>query len=418
LLERVSQDEYKTLSFVAANESTGNLTKEFITDDIDKSVTGVIHAKKLIEEAGSFDIATDIDEDVAEAWQREVRKIRMQAAVEFKLRWFYDRQGIFAGVITDERTPQKETEDVLVPRGGLIDFDKYEKEREGLICPDTVRITEKNLLSFKDDLPRDVIYNMIRPYYRGLALREGEDDTPRALMVWELFDMDYGHDPRAEIRYFMAEDDMSGRRLLEEYTHELSVIGAVESTILAHDLRNHEADLLREDGFELKETEDPDIEVPLGEITGLSPFKKAPEKTVYSLAEITDKQYRRGISYVLSHRKELISEDLAFLTKDWFASDISCCTIENDRVTGMLLLHGMPGKRLMIDLLYAGGADRQADIIDMIRFSVTVADKNYDSDTRVIIRRHDRTSWNVSDRIFPGKKGRTVLCGKKRYSEV
>jgi hypothetical protein len=80
----------------------------------------------------------------------------------------------------------------------------------------------------------------------------------------------------------------------------------------------------------------------------------------------------------------------------------------------MLLMHQLPSEQLMVDLLFSSGGDAQLDILSMVTHSIQAAVAKYPKKTPVILKRHNAVVKAISDRLFPGKKGETVLyCERK-----
>ena len=68
----------------------------------------------------------------------------------------------------------------------------------------------------------------------------------------------------------------------------------------------------------------------------------------------------------------------------------------------------------MVDFLFALEPDARVNLIYMIRYAINMAVEKYPEDTRVVLRRHNEMTRALVEKLFPGKKGETVLAGERR----
>ncbi|MBR4513842.1 MAG: hypothetical protein IKO61_03020 [Lachnospiraceae bacterium] len=54
------------------------------------------------------------------------------------------------------------------------------------------------------------------------------------------------------------------------------------------------------------------------------------------------------------------------------------------------------------------------DLLNLIRFAIRSAAAEYGPDTKILIRRHNQAVKALSDKLFPDKKGKMALFGKRK----
>lgn len=294
------------------------------------------------------------------------------------------------------------------PRDIDYGFEKDEDETDGLIYHDTRRITVENLDEFEGRLPEDALQDIPRPWHRGLTTGDGGKPS---YLVYELTDVDDEENTGARIRWSRLSEDAD--KLLDEFIHEAKSAGVTRSSIETRQDDTIEF-VLAGAGFFTEKRESTDIAVTVGEL-GKLPFtaKKTPENVV-GLDGISLRQFKRGIGNCMIHNRKGLLEDIAFLPIEWFEQDVSSVVLTEERVSGMLLVHQLPSGRLMVDLLFSSSGDAQMDILRMITRAIREAVDKYPAGTPVIIRRHNKRVFALTDRLFPGKKGAAVLYAERR----
>jgi hypothetical protein len=276
----------------------------------------------------------------------------------------------------------------------------------------TVRITEENLSDFNTYLPADVYKNMPRPFYRGLAVKDGEDIL--AAIVWEYKNIEDEEETKAEIVWLDGEDKESLETLITEFTNEIKTEETEESYFEFGELPAKQKKVLLDAGFSVKDGESRDIVMTVSQIASFPFASKAPLPYIRNIGTLEDKQFKRGITNSLFHKRKGLMEDILFLPKGWFDNDISGCVVADSKVMGLLLLHKSEDEVLYVDLLFSVGAEYKIDIVNLIRFSVSKTLEKYGPDTKVIIRRHSAETEALAKTLFPEKEGEKVVLGERR----
>ncbi len=214
---------------------------------------------------------------------------------------------------------------------------------------------------------------------------------------------------RSEIRWLKLEDD--GKELFSEYGNELKDLGVV-SSFLETDPKQKKA--LTAAGFSTEERESEGIFITVGELAKLRLASKKTPDFVVGLKELGERQFKRGIGNCMINNRKGLLEDMAFLPMEWFEQDVSSAVLTDGRVSGLLLVHQLPSKRLMVDLLFSSSGDSRLDIPRMMSRSIQAAVEKYPKDTPVILKRHNKTVHALTDKLFPDKKGESVLYGERK----
>ncbi len=271
----------------------------------------------------------------------------------------------------------------------------------------------ENITSECEDLiGQNVAENMEREYYSGLTY--GEEDDLQGAIVWRLDNVDSYDSLGSELVFFNARDDETAKELLDSYKEKAREEEIKKTFFELSDIPEEIINVFKENGFKVEKREGMDIYVKLSAITSNKLFmpKKRP-RSILSLAELKNLNFRQGIANCLFNGASGINDDLALLPKEWYDEDISCAYMEDDRVIGFFLLHVLPDGCIMPVLLFGTGVDSNKNIFDMLRFSTLAASEKYDGSTTLIIRRHDEKSRKLSAYIFPKAKGDIVDAGER-----
>ncbi len=102
--------------------------------------------------------------------------------------------------------------------------------------------------------------------------------------------------------------------------------------------------LLSDNGFSGEQEEGEEISVSvedLRKLNGVFKVKSFPEY-IKSISELSTLQYRSFIKNCLFRGKYGILEDLSYLPKSWFETEVSSCAVVDDTVQGILLIRKNP----------------------------------------------------------------------------
>ena len=279
-----------------------------------------------------------------------------------------------------------------------------------------IQITEDNIDDFRDIIPVDIAENIGRQPYHCIALEEGDDDLPAAL-VWEFKHLNDVTQPTlSRLSWVHADDPKAGNEVFEEYGDIIREVEVEQSMFLMSEAEIYGAmDVIKDAGFDLKKQEGEELTVTVGMLSELDIIKKGKIPEYLSpLGSLMTRPFRRGLMNCIFHTKRDKIEDLSCLPMEWFEPELSCSVQTDDKITGMLLIHKCSSGRLRVEFMSATGPDAKKDLLHMVRFAIIQAVANYPSETEVIIPRRDEASRKLAGYFFPDKKGKTCVFGERR----
>ena len=279
-----------------------------------------------------------------------------------------------------------------------------------------VDITEENREQYSNFVPEQYLSDIGREYFRGIAGLDNNTQEPIAAVIWEVHNLSKEEVAnQAEIHWFSAQNEEDADALLQAF--DCGIINEdVRSTVFEFEkLRDHEISVFEKAGFVIKSTEGIDIFVTVEEIGKLDIAKKKAKDYVVSLSEVSNFQFMAGIMNSAYHGRYGLLEDLPFLQMRRFDQKTSCCVTTDNTVTGLLLVYLMMPELYRVELLSAEKLDAAINVLNMLRFSIQAAQKNCKPTDKVLIRRHNRTVTDLCKKLFPGKKGREVIRGIRKF---
>ena len=276
-----------------------------------------------------------------------------------------------------------------------------------------VSIDEENFDEFAEAIDMDIAENIGRKYYRGLGLKDDSENI-KASMIWEYKNVNDEADTKAELMWLAMEDVKYAAELFKNYREDVKFESVKESFFDLPIPDEIVSEAINKQGFVTRENESRDVYTTVGEVAKLSLAQRRPPSYIISLYDLTVKQYRQGVISCLYKGKKGMMEDLSAVPMGWYEQDISCAVRTDDEMTGFLLVHKFPSGLLMPVLLYASGPNAKMDLLNLIRFAIRSAAAEYGPDTKILIRRHNQAVKALSDKLFPDKKGKMALFGKRK----
>ena len=288
------------------------------------------------------------------------------------------------------------------------------REKQGIM--NVIQITEDNIDDFRDIIPGDIAENIGRQPYHCIALEDGKDVLPAA-MVWEYKHLNDETKPTlSRLSWLHADDPDAGNGVFTEYGDTIREVEAEKSMFLLPEAEvSGVEDVYKSAGFDLKAQEGEELTVTVGMLSGLDMIKKGKTPEYLSpLGTLMTRSFRRGLMNCIFHTQRERVEDLSCLPMDWFEPELSCSVQTDDKITGMLLVHKCSSGRLRVEFMSASGPDAKKDLFHMVRFAILQAVANYPSETEVIIPRRDEASRKLAAYFFPNKKGQASVFGERK----
>ena len=270
-----------------------------------------------------------------------------------------------------------------------------------------------NISDYDEILDEDIAESIGREFYCGIA---ASDDGERAsgAMIWEYRNLEDDAGASAELMYINADSKEDADALLAEFSEQASAENVTDVFFETAKLSDDAAAVFEGHDFGLRSDESRDIVVSVSELSKLAAMVKKIPENIESLEEIKEIQFMQGVTNCIFHGRKGLLEDLEYLEKDWFAEDLSCCVITDNKVSGLFLVHRLPSGTLMPVLLTAIGPDARRDILYMICFSAQKALSLCSPETGILVRRYNDSVRSLAKKLFPDKTGKAVLVGEKK----
>lgn len=407
LIERDGEVLYSNLTAIAMNKNVPMLMERALDSKKKPRKSGeTVYARKKLQ--GGYDENSELsyepDTDRRELWRREIRKTPFQANISYKLSW-----GRMNGRLLGGEEPEEKAE---IPM--TIHYDKDEDQRKGLIMEDTIRITADNMERFIRHLPPDVGRDIIRPFYRGLAVQKEEEKEPAALMAWVYENLETDDSHKANIIFFHSRDQKAGETLLREYGNEIKNEDVEMSYFWLPAPSDAEEALLFAAGFSMGKKVGVNHFVTMDELEKSLLLKNKAFHSVKSLRDVDDRHFKRGVAKCLYMCNEGRSEDLAYLSRGWYDPDVSGCFFQDGKVAGMLLCHRLSSGDFYIDFVRSMGSDPEIETIYLLRFSLARVQEKYKERPRIVIRLDNQTDIRLAGKLFSKLNDQIVTFGERR----
>ncbi len=279
---------------------------------------------------------------------------------------------------------------------------------------DVIEITDENIDEFATLLGEDLIEDMNREFYRGLAAI-GDEGEAKGVMVYELINADnYDEDIKGALRFLSADNADTYAALHEAYLEMCVEDEEISETFYQFE-DEEAADACEKAGFS-KETKESDfVSFTLRDAQELTFYKKNKKIPYYiaCIGEISAEQYRSAVKDYLFIGQKGILEDFGYLKRDWFDAELSTCIITDNKVSGFFLVRALPSGSLMPVFMFAQGADSTKNILNMLTLSIKTAEKKYPPETEVKVCRSKKATWDLLKKLFPKLQGKKVFVGRR-----
>ena len=273
-------------------------------------------------------------------------------------------------------------------------------------------ITSENVEEFSAYIDADTTDDLDRTFFRSIGAL-GDDGAPVGAIVYELKNSENEDDTKSRIILLEGIDDEVTEQLLDEYKKELSEDEVTESYYETSNETLYK--LLSDNGFSGEQEEGEEISVSvedLRKLNGVFKVKSFPEY-IKSISELSTLQYRSFIKNCLFRGKYGILEDLSYLPKSWFETEVSSCAVVDDTVQGILLIRKNPSGKLIAQLYVDIGPDSRRNLLLILAYSCRKITELYPEGTEVIVRRHSDAVRKLTDKLLSDPKGDKVYCGTR-----
>ena len=275
-----------------------------------------------------------------------------------------------------------------------------------------IEINGDNAEDFSDYIDIDMQEELDRVFFKGVGATD-ESGAPAGALVYELKNSESEEDTTSRIRLLKAKNEDVENELLTEYASVIRDDEVVESFYESSD--ESMSHYLESNGFSLRMSEALDVAIPIEDIKKISQLIKGRRFPAFiqSLSDVTVLQFRSFIKECLVKGRKGLMDDLAYIPKNWFESDVSACVVTDDKVNGVLLIKKAPSGTMFAVLFTAFGPDYQQNLGLMMAYSAQKITELYPDDATVVIRRHSPMVKKLTDKFFPSRKGEDVYSGNR-----
>lgn len=274
-----------------------------------------------------------------------------------------------------------------------------------------IEITKGNAKDFEAVIGEDLVNDMSRYFYRGIAAVDDNGNCNGAL-IYELLGVDSDEDTRSRIRLLEGDNDEVKAKLEEEYRNVAAEDEVAKSFFVTSE--SEVASFFEKMGFSKSNAESKELRITVGDLEKLPLNRKVKVPDyIKSLNEVSILQYRNFVKKTLIKGNKGIVEDLAYLPLNWFDRDASSCSISDDKVDGILLIRKTPSGELHPQLYTAFGPEYVKTLGFMMVQSVNYMLENYSPDTKIVIYRHSKEVVTLTHKLLSGYKGDEILIGSR-----
>ena len=280
-----------------------------------------------------------------------------------------------------------------------------------------ISITNENAIDFADYISEDIQSFLGREFFRGIGIVENYSDAVGAL-VYELMDYDSEKDVKSHIYSLGVKSDKATDFIMSEYQKHAGEEEVVQSIYESEDKDTDNRFVSH--GFVSDKAESPELVICVGELEKIlkSAGKRNLPPYIHTLKDVSRLQYREFLKKLLIHRQFGILEDLSYLPMSWFEAEASVCSVADNKIDGIFLIHALPSGTLLPCVFTAFGPDSKKNLGFLLLAAMQRAVQLYEDDTKIVIRRHDDKVKSLTDKLFPDKKGNQVFIGKRAEGKV
>ena len=275
-------------------------------------------------------------------------------------------------------------------------------------------LDENNIEQYSDYISADMAENIERIYFHGLiAISE---DKPVGGMIWEIRNPMSEAEKESSICWLRLDDHKAAEKLFDFYKLAIDKEDVSFSTysLPARNFANGRDALIAE-GFSLELMEGDIIRTTLSEALSLPVFQKIkPGEDIRPISELSKRGFNAGLRRYVSQDIKGVCDDIEYLPRDYFDSDVSCYCEMDGMVNGVLLVHKQPSGALRIVIMSALGGDFKRILPQMMCKSLTNAKKIYKPQTEICIDRHNYAALALSEKLFPCCIGVPVYMGRRQ----
>ncbi len=272
----------------------------------------------------------------------------------------------------------------------------------------------ENVNEYKSFLTEDAAEFIGREFVRGFVLIPDEGTEPVAGIIYALSSGEGISDIVSKILFLKAEDEESADILLDEYTRTVTYMECTSSVFNLAGVGKVEKQALEKAGFTMETKEGSVITLALADFgMALLGAKDKRDESIRPLSEADDRAFDDIIAEFELSDITGACEDLPYLPREFYDSDISCYAEDEGDIVAVALFHKRPSGKIELDLI-AGSEENEVELKELLKQSAILAEEIYAPNTKFYLDRSDSIVADLVKDLFPKAKGHQILSGSRK----
>ncbi len=271
-----------------------------------------------------------------------------------------------------------------------------------------IDVTADNIKLFWPDINKLIVDSIGRGHY--MAVGAMEEGKALGIVVYTVRGAGEGNEGNTGVLIYLSGDDEAIRALLDEYrmrSYKFSIISTIVET---PDQKLSE--LLADYGFDMEEGESIDIYLKVQDIENITAFKdiKTPD-LIRPLGYASPIEFRYFLQEYAGRVDEGPLFDIESIPMDWYDTDVSCICIDEEGIDAAFLVRFDGNDTVIAEVLAGLGPESFKKLPYLLAYAASNALYTYTPDTKIIIRRRNKSVIKLVDKILNGKKGAKIYRG-------
>lgn len=272
------------------------------------------------------------------------------------------------------------------------------------------KITEDNAKDLNTFLDDDLIHDISRIFYGGLGVFD-DDGNPYGALVYELLNVTMGNRSiTSVIHCFRAKNKEAFEMLFTGYESLVQKIG-IERSIFETESKE-QVELFQRYNFVFKKKVSSQFRISLKDIDNINlNLEKEVPDNIRDISDVSILMYRNAIMSAISNGYSGAVSDLAYLPLNWYEKEISSCSLEDGKISGLLLVRKQPSGVLYFVLYTAFGTNKQLNLAYMLIRTINMIISNYPPETEILINCLSDRVKSLIKQLLPDYEEREVNVG-------
>ncbi len=271
-----------------------------------------------------------------------------------------------------------------------------------------IDVTADNIKLFWPDINKLIINSIDRGHYLAIGAMDGQEAL--GVIVYTIRGAGESGDGNTGVLIYLSGDEEVIRALLDEYRMRCYRFSIRNTIVETRDQKT--ADLLVDYGFDIEEGESIDLYIKVMDLENIAAFKniKIPD-LIRPLSYASPIEFRFFIQEYANRVDEGPLFDIGSLPMDWYDPDVSCICINEEGIDAAFLVRFDGNDTVIAEVLAGLGDDSSKKLPYLLAYAATNALYTYTQDTKIIIRRRNKSISKLTDKILNGIKGEKAYRG-------